>query len=54
MNFKSLHDSRFSLPATPGKYTWWSRYLGFLPVIWTGNRWTLLNGDKIESVRWYR
>lgn len=55
MNFKALKDSRTEIPAQPGNYQWWSRSLGYLPVIWDGEHWHI-NGSIVdrETVRYWR
>lgn len=54
MNFGKLLDSRKCLPLEPGRYVWWSSYLGFIPVDWDGLNWRTLAGDIVISVIWWR
>ena len=54
MNWNKLKDSRVDLPEYPGRYYWWSKYLKYIPVKWDGENWYLLNGDKINVVRYWR
>lgn len=55
MKFNKLNDSRYSIPANPGNYQWWSRSLGYLPVFWDGINWHI-NGivASRETVRYWR
>lgn len=55
MNFKLLKDSRHCIPANEGTYQWWSKNLGYLPVIWDGVNWHV-NGSIVsrETVRYWR
>jgi len=54
MDWNKLKDSRIKTPDNPGRYMWWSRYLKYIPVKWDGENWRLLNGDMINTVRYWR
>ncbi len=55
MNFKKLNDAKYSVPTKLGQYQWWSRGLGYIPVLWTGLHWLSLAGDRIDNcVKWWR
>ncbi len=56
MNFKLLNDSRYCLPANPGTYQWFSKFIhDYIPVIWDGEHWHI-NGAVVdkETVRYWR
>jgi len=55
MNFK-FYDTRISFPHKDGKYIWWSKQLGHIPVTWINGRWYFLNNDRIPGslVRWWK
>lgn len=56
MDFKKLNDSRYCLPANPGTYQWFSKFIhDYIPVIWDGQHWHI-NGSVVdkETVRYWR
>ena len=51
-----FNDGRKVIPASPGKFTWWSHFLGHIQVMWIDGAWRFMNGERIPDglVRWWR
>lgn len=56
MNWNKFKDSREVLPEEPGKYVWFSKLLGNIPIIWDGENFKTLSGDILskKTVRYWR
>jgi hypothetical protein len=57
MNFSLLKDSLSEIPAHPGKYQWYNKYLhDYVPIWWDGYNWKMKDGTILSklSVRYWR
>jgi len=57
VNFSLLKDSLTEIPAKPGKYQWYNKYLkDYVPIWWDGDYWKTKDGYILSrrTVRYWR
>lgn len=52
---RNFNNAIYALPAKPGRYKWWSRFLGVTDIEWKDG-WFFLTGDRVPDgvVKWWR